>query len=228
MCQSLDAGDRPAAPGREGELMTDDLLPFGDEQAKAIQESAKFGVKALEVTEKTGGWISDVLGEVPKNLVGVLGGDRLRHYREANLEELAAKARDKLRKDGVAEPQRVSLSVAIPLLEAAAEESRPELQDLWARLLANAMDPKRGTVRQSFINAVKQFDPLDALTFQKMGEAPQWTPNTRAAFADFFKVSPDEIDISFTNLRASKCIEGGSAESPGVGAFGRALLSALG
>jgi hypothetical protein len=47
----------------------EEILPVSDEQAKAIQESAKLGVKALEVVEGAGGWISDVLGSVPKNLV---------------------------------------------------------------------------------------------------------------------------------------------------------------
>ncbi len=51
----------------------------------------------------------------------------------------------------------ISASLAIPLLSAAGDESRPELQDLWARLLANAMDPARANnLRIEFIEAVKR------------------------------------------------------------------------
>src|SRR5436190_893282 len=38
-----------------------------------------------------------------------------------------------------------------------------EVVDLWARLLANAMDPALRTVRYSFIQAVKKMDPPDAV-----------------------------------------------------------------
>src|SRR5437660_1458996 len=54
-------------------------------------------------------------------------------------------------------------SVAIPLLRAAYDESRPELQQIWAKLIAAAIDPNRsGQFRLSFIATLKQFDPLDA------------------------------------------------------------------
>jgi hypothetical protein len=75
------------------------------------------------------------------------------------LEKIAEKAKAKNKARGVADTERVSLVIALPLLEAAAEESREELQDLWARLLAAAMDPGRsGQVRRVFIEIVKQMD----------------------------------------------------------------------
>jgi hypothetical protein len=49
-----------------------------------------------------------------------------------------------------------SLSLLLPILVAAAEESRDELQDLWARLLAAAADPSRArSFRIQFIETVK-------------------------------------------------------------------------
>lgn len=209
--------------------MADDLLPISDEQAKALQEGAKLGVKALEILDNAGGWISDVLGDVPKNLVGVLGGDRLRHYRENNLRSTAEKARERLRRDEVTEPQRVSLAIALPLLQATAEESRPELQDLWVRLLANAMDPKRGMVRLSFIEAVKKFDPLDALVLQKLRGGETWQPNKRDAYAQQLEVPSNQIEVSFLNLDEAKCLNQPSIDraNPNLSAFGSELLRAL-
>jgi Abortive infection alpha len=46
------------------------------------------------------------------------------------------------------------------------DESREELAELWARLLANAMDPNLNNVRHSFIEAVKKMDPMDAVVLQ--------------------------------------------------------------
>ncbi len=205
--------------------MANDLI-VNDEQAKAVQEGAKLGVKALEVVEAAGGWVSDVLGDVPKNLVGVLGGDRLRCYRDANLNKAAAKAREYREARGVTDPQPVSLTIAVPLLQAAAEESRPELQDLWARLLANATDPKRNTVRLNFIEAVKRMEPLDALVLQKV----KTSPNSRDAFAQTFKVPPDQVEIAFENLTTIGClvaVPGRGPANPDLTAFGRELMRAL-
>jgi len=49
-------------------------------------------------------------------------------------------------------PERPSISVLMPLLIAAADEERDELQEIWARLLAAAADPSRaGSFRNQFI-----------------------------------------------------------------------------
>jgi hypothetical protein len=51
----------------------------------------------------------------------------------------------------------------IPLLQAAADESREELQSLWAALLANAMTDGGHRTRGAFVGALKSMDPADAL-----------------------------------------------------------------
>jgi hypothetical protein len=68
------------------------------------------------------------------------------------------KARKRLRDRKVETPKSASLSLTLPILEAAANESRDELQDLWARLLAAAADPARAPAfRLAFIEAVKKW-----------------------------------------------------------------------
>jgi len=62
------------------------------------------------------------------------------------------------------------LSVALPILRGAADEDREELVDLWARLLANAMDPKQNSVRQWFTDAVKRMDRMDAVVLRYIYE----------------------------------------------------------
>lgn len=62
----------------------------------------------------------------------------------------------------------LSPNIAAALIAGAQEESREELAELWARLLANAMDPKLSSVRHSFIEAVKEMDPTDALVLAEL------------------------------------------------------------
>jgi len=62
----------------------------------------------------------------------------------------------------VQEVVELSPNLASALIAGAQEEGREELMELWARLLANAVDPRLNSVRRSFIEAVKAMDPPDA------------------------------------------------------------------
>jgi hypothetical protein len=95
---------------------------LGDEQAKAIQEALK----------GLGDFLREVLGTVPSDVVGLLGGDWLKVRRAENLARIVQKARDRM-KQRDARPQPASLAVGLPLLAAAANEDRDELQEVWAQ-----------------------------------------------------------------------------------------------
>ena len=113
-----------------------------------------------------GSFIGEALGSTPEDLIAYLGGDWLRVRRAENLVKLLQQAKARLAERNVQEPIPASLSVALPILRGAADEDREDLVDLWARLLANAMDPNLNSVRQSFIDAVKGMDPLDAVVLR--------------------------------------------------------------
>jgi hypothetical protein len=108
--------------------MSDDgsLVPISDEQAKLFQEA----VKALE---GLGGFLKEILGTVPHDIVGLLGGDWLRVRRAENLARIVAKSKDRLKARQVEPPEPASLSIVLPILVAAADESRDELEDAAAR-----------------------------------------------------------------------------------------------
>jgi hypothetical protein len=138
--------------------------------AKAAEAIAKTTGQALEIIHDTGGYLRGVFGEVPTDLVGVLGGAWL-HERHLRLREaLRRRTEQILRERDVQEAIELSPNVAAALIAGAQEEGREELMELWARLLANEMDPKLNTVRQSFIDAVKQMDPLDAVVLRYIHE----------------------------------------------------------
>jgi hypothetical protein len=100
--------------------------------------------------------------------VAYLGGDWLRVRRAENLVRLFEGARRRLADRHVEETIPASLSVALPILQGAADEDREQLVDLWAQLLANAMDPNLNNVRHLFVEAVKKMDPPDALVLKIM------------------------------------------------------------
>jgi hypothetical protein len=196
--------------------VSDDLVPFGTEQAKAVQEGSKAVGKAIDLTDKVVGFVGRVLGGPIENAVGLVGGDWLQHARLRNADRLAARTEALLAQRQIKKPEPVSAVLAVPLLRAAQDESREEVQELWARLLANAMDPKRAhTVRQSFIDILRRLDPLDALTLQKMfrdnvGINSSGLMNHNIRLADFARVlgvGSDELVVSLDNLVELRCVE---------------------
>ncbi|MEJ0010612.1 MAG: Abi-alpha family protein [Alphaproteobacteria bacterium] len=122
--------------------------------------------------------------------------------------------------------------MAIPLMRAAYDESRPELQEIWARLIAAAMDPQRAPrVRISFIETVKRMDPLDALVLQKLAQQQgNLSPNARDFLAAQLEETQEEIMLSAGNLVDCKCIgwKHNAVNSPDfyISDYGRALIRA--
>jgi hypothetical protein len=104
------------------------------------------------------------------------------------------------------EPEPISISLALPLLIAAADESRDDLVDVWARLLAAAADPKRtGKFRSRFIEIARQLDPVDAAVMQavaKWGDGLSDGDRNRLVQPTVVSLglSSDEFDVSRENL----------------------------
>src|SRR4051812_29405243 len=139
------------------------LIPISDEQAKLAKEIVGAGREA-------GGYFADVLGDLPKDLVGLLAGDRVKVWREENLRKIWAKAKQRLEALGI-EPEP-NPKLTIPMVEAAANETSDELRDLWARLLAAAMNPNKAhQVRLRFSQVLKQLDPVDPSVLTQLRNA---------------------------------------------------------
>ena len=182
-------------------------IPVTDEQAKAVQKVADFGTTVVEESGQLARYVGKVLGTVPEDTVGLVLGDPLRTIRTA----IALKYDDwitRLHRDRCVMPEPVSPSLAIPLLRAAYDESRPELQELWAQLIAAAMDPHRANrVRRSFIDTVQRLDPVDARVLMEMATSgPRVTSNPRDFLAQRLSASTDEIEISALNLYDLRCV----------------------
>ena len=193
--------------------MADSLIPVSDAQAKAIEE-------ALKTLQGLGGFLRETLGTVHSDIVGLLGGDYLKVRRIENLSKTVEKAKKRLEQSRVrTEPP--SLSVLLPLVQAAADEDRDELQEIWAGLLAASADPARKrTFRMKFIEIAKQLDPLEAGVLKEIASAVgQASPAARGSAKAKFAVGDDEVGISVANL-----LELGLLSNPS----GSILMSPLG
>jgi hypothetical protein len=199
-------------------------IPVTDEQAKTVQKLTDFGITVVGETGQLARYVGRVLGTTPEDAVGLVIGDPLHFVRTA----IALKYDEwitRLHRNRGVTPEPVSPSLAIPLLRAAYDESRPELQELWAQLIAAAMDPHRANrVRRSFIDTVQRLDPLDARILKELATSgPRVTSTPRNFLAQRLSVSIDEIEISALNLDNLRCVIGDNLV---LAAYGRELVRA--
>jgi Abortive infection alpha len=221
--------------------MANELIrPIDENTAKAIEESARTLGKGFDLAGGLGAYLARALGGVPQNLIGILVGDWLIHKRVRRWSELQDETRQILGQRRVKEPyDDISPSIALPLIEAALDEDREGLKELWAKLLAAAMDSKRKhLVRADLISTLKQLEPLDAIVLNTVHEGPrsQFRPNVRDHLAQKFSVTSDEMTVCFQNLEKLGCfIRRGDQppesplvqENPNLGPRGRLLMLAV-
>jgi hypothetical protein len=209
------------------------VSPIGDAQARAAEATAGALREAIQALRGLGGYLERVFGTVPEDLVGYLGGDRLKVARAENIVRIMQRSKELNDQRGV-EPEPISISLALPLLVAAADESRDELVEMWARLLAAAADPTRTKkFRQQFIETAKQMDPIDAVVLQAIDQWPpeasemmriKWSQTTRGSLG----LSDDEFEVSRSHLTKLGLLEAPQAML-GIrqSSFGREFLRAV-
>ena len=179
------------------------------------------------------GWAREILGDLPADLVGILAGDPVKALRAKMLETVWQKTKKTLEDRGVEDRQPPSLKADLPILAAAADETNENLQDLWAKLLAAAMDPSRTRhFRQSFIETIRKMDPTDVIVLHAVAsQLERWkgkpfgAAEQKEEFAKL-EMSTDERSVSVENLIAIRCFT-----SPGgtvvLTSYGRELLKAV-
>jgi hypothetical protein len=153
---------------------------------------------------------------VLKDAVGGSVGDRIAAWRrrkpawqELHQSEAVERAREILAKRDVkvvsedARPEHID-----HLLNAAKDASDPNIKELFARLLASAVDPARKkNYRPEFADVVRQLEPLDALVlkeFARPGSNPSLWRNEIAAAVGR---NPDDVILAAKNLLRLECIE---------------------
>jgi hypothetical protein len=180
--------------------------------AGAVEETAKATGKGFDIVHDTGGYLRHVFGEAPADIVGVLGGAWL-HERHIRIRDKYRRRTEQIvRERDVQEFVELSPNLATALIGGAQDESREELMELWARLLANAMDPNLSNVRQSFIEAVKKMDPPDGKLLHyiynervvrvRPGDGGNKTDTSVEFISRELCVRYDDVVVSIDNLKA--------------------------
>ncbi len=127
----------------------------------------------VQAVRDLGGWFGKHLDGPASEVAGILQ-DRLKFARAARVVRLAE--RFKLELDAVGHAATmVSLppNFSLPALEEGAMEEDDDLQDMWARLLANACDPATGVnARRSYITMLREMTTFDAMVFESIYSVP--------------------------------------------------------
>jgi hypothetical protein len=203
------------------------------DEARAVAEVAKATGEIVKAAGGVGSYLARVFQSIPDNVLGLMVGDWLDHKRRRHLAELEANTARILQ--GIA-PERLteaSPSVLIPLLQAAVDEARPELQALWTALLANAMVDDGRKVRRDFFDTVGKMEPADAFIFNAAGDFAPGNVNNPGAIRQHIaekarqaSMSDIDVQVSVDALTALRCFERDYVDQPRMTPFGKALLTA--
>src|SRR5215469_15117291 len=124
--------------------------------------------RKLAGSDTVSGYFTRLFATEARELGEVVGAGWLGEARKNNREALRRRTEDILRERKVENIAELSPNLAVLILERAQDEGRHALIELWARLLANAVDPSRSNLRLAFIEIVKQMDPPDAMVIERM------------------------------------------------------------
>ncbi|SNT09870.1 protein of unknown function [Tardiphaga sp. OK246] len=189
---------------------------------KSIEEGAKAAGKFLDVVKS----VSPAVGD----LYGLAIGDRVHGWRQRHIDAVTRKTKRILEERDV-EAQEIPEQIALPLIEAAQGEPREELQDLYARLLANAMDPASAdNVRPEFIQTVKELQPIDLRIL--LGVSTYKSPNEQLPLINEISKGLDLREaaaaLAIANLERLSCVRRvGGGQYLALSEYGREFLIAV-
>ena len=143
------------------------------ESAKAVQEVAKTTGKAIDVSEKVGGFISKFISGPLEQGIGIFE-DKLKYMRWERQLRLIQRGNELMQEIGINDPTKaIPMKIAIPLLQAASLEDDDYLQDLWVNLLVNGANENSGVdIKRAFIEMLEQVTSLEAIIIEKIYQLP--------------------------------------------------------
>ena len=134
---------------------------MGNETETIIQEATKVVIR--EAAEKIGNFLNKLLGETVIELGGI-PHDWAKYYRYRNLLSIQDKI-EAIHKKRKAEGKTLPIPprYAIPLIQNASQENDESLQEMWAELISNFIDPqKHFNPEKIYIEILSSLEPLDA------------------------------------------------------------------
>lgn len=192
------------------------------EIAKAGQEQQKTYQAAIDLVLRAGRFLGGVFGPASKEL-GHLFGDQMKFWRFKNAVNILEKAQALMDARGL-KPEQVrtlGFGEGLLLLEAASMEESDEVQTLWARLMANAVDPNAATKAEKvYVDILKSISAREAIFLDLMAQIEKKGHSFKSIEAiDAFglemsalaesawrKYSEEERVVSVQNLVRLRCI----------------------
>ena len=100
------------------------------------------------VVEKAEAFLTALLGEAVKESGGLIG-DKVRYQRFKNQVLILRKSQTLLEEAGL-QPRPIPMKTLVPLVESCSLEDDPDIQEMWARLLADAAS----SASNAFLHAI--------------------------------------------------------------------------
>jgi Abortive infection alpha len=166
------------------------------------------------VAGKLAGATADATISIAADIFGGLIGDRVRQWRNRNLINSLAKTADILKEKGIPldKAKVLPMGEAYAMFENASKQDEPAVSDLWAGLLANAMDPDSDTtIEPALVETLKSFSGCEAALmeflwkrqdlFEEYSRSKPPFPNVQSVdekeTIDMYKEEVDRLDGIF-------------------------------
>ncbi len=195
--------------------------------AEAAAEGAKFGTQTLQTTEKILKGIVKILDEPAKDAVGIIG-DSLKFFRWERQLRFFERYDEILKAKGIIHTKSIPPKFALPIITQASLEEDDELQDLWARLTVNAMDPNfKLELRYAYLEVIKSLSPLDVKMLDFFFEALKKDPSVKLEQVTDYSLKKEQIitglgisendyNLSIYNLFRVQCLAPAVMESTSI------------
>jgi hypothetical protein len=131
---------------------------------------------AKPVVEAGVQFIRDLLGQ-PIKIAGGMIADSVYLWKLENRVRIAEQAKATLKRKGIP-PRQVATGFLLPLLDAAGNVDQPDLQELWAQLLARGVE-KDDAQHPAFIETLRRMSAEDARFLKQLAASGQVKPRDR-------------------------------------------------
>lgn len=195
---------------------------------------------AIEAAKAAAVEIARPISAIVEDTLGGTFGDRLHNWRrrkpdwqERNQRETAERAAKILSDRGVKQASEDTNPVNVEeIIEASKDTTAPALKELYAQLVAAAMDPRRvGIYRREFVSIVNELEPLDAIVLPFLADAARLDPSRLINISSRTGADVDAVQNSFRNLKRLELtseMHGGAPQVyPAVTALGRQFLACV-
>lgn len=187
------------------------------EVAKAVAATAQFGTQGIKTTEKILGFAAKVFKEPAEQTAGIIN-DRLKLFRWQRQIRYVDRVNQILAERGIKDTVAVPPKFALPILEGASLEDEDELQDLWARLIATALDPRAEvSMRMAFIEIIKSLNATDIKILKFFYDVIQSDTRVKREIILDYRLNKQQIcdalnldshtyEVSIFNLFRAQCL----------------------